>query len=128
MFKTGRGRGARLETMNTISAVVLDCESPDKLAAFYQKVLGGVVSGDADFASLDTGKMNLSFQRVEGYQPPPWPDGSKHAHLDLAVQDVQAAVKELEGLGATRPEHQPGGDGWVVLRDPEGHLFCVAQG
>ncbi|MBA2896177.1 VOC family protein [Nonomuraea soli] len=113
--------------MNTISALVIDCAAPDRLVTFYQKVLGGEVSSDPDFSSLNTGRMSLSFQRVDGYEPPAWPGGGKHAHLDLAVDDVQAAVDELVSLGASRPEHQPGGDGWVVLRDPEGHLFCVAQ-
>ncbi|WP_160330419.1 VOC family protein [Sphaerimonospora mesophila] len=27
-------------------------------------------------------------------------------------------------FGATKPQFQPG-DGWIVLADPEGHLFCV---
>jgi catechol 2,3-dioxygenase-like lactoylglutathione lyase family enzyme len=111
----------------TISAIVIDCAAPDRLVTFYQKVLGGQVSGDQDFSSLDTGQVSLSFQRVENHQPPAWPDEGKHAHLDLAVQDLQAAVQELQGLGASKPDHQPGGDGWVVLRDPEGHLFCIAQ-
>ena len=40
---------------------------------------------------------------------------------------METAVKELLDLGATRPDHQPG-DGWVVLADPEGHVFCVTTG
>jgi hypothetical protein len=31
-------------------------------------------------------------------------------------------------LGATKPDFQPGGGDWIVLQDPEGHLFCLAEG
>jgi hypothetical protein len=34
-------------------------------------------------------------------------------------------VAKFLDLGATKPDHQPGGDTWVVLIDPEGHPFCV---
>ncbi|MFI6317975.1 VOC family protein [Nonomuraea sp. NPDC050556] len=116
-------------TTFTISSVVIDCADPLALAAFYAKVVGGEVTGsDPDFATVGGGAVPLAFQRVDGYTAPRWPDDAKHAHLDLAVDDVDAAVKELEALGATRPEYQPGGGDWVVLTDPEGHPFCVAAG
>ncbi|MEV0587252.1 VOC family protein [Nonomuraea sp. NPDC050310] len=114
--------------MNKISAIVIDCASPTELAGFYQKVLGGEIGySDADFASLQGGPVTLSFQRVPGYSPPAWPgEAGKHAHLDLAVEDVERTVKELQELGATLPEHQPGDGNWTVVRDPEGHLFCLS--
>ncbi|USY17364.1 hypothetical protein NE857_18635 [Nocardiopsis exhalans] len=31
----------------------------------------------------------------------------------------------LLGLGAHKPEEQPGGDRWRVLVDPAGHPFCL---
>jgi glyoxalase superfamily protein len=47
-------------------------------------------------------------------------------HLDLETDDVEAEVRRLEGLGATRDDHQQerGVDFWV-LRDPWGNQFCV---
>ncbi|WP_084963534.1 VOC family protein [Thermoactinospora rubra] len=115
--------------MNRISGIVIDCANPAELATFYQKALGGDISGDdPGFATLSGGPVGLSFQRVPGYQPPAWPHGTKQVHLDLAVDNLDTAVKELLALGATRPAEQPGGDDWVVLRDPEGHLFCVMEG
>jgi predicted enzyme related to lactoylglutathione lyase len=47
-------------------------------------------------------------------------------HLDLEADDVEAEVARLEGLGATRWDHQQerGFDFWV-LRDPWGNEFCV---
>ena len=49
-------------------------------------------------------------------------------HLDLESDDVEAEVKRLEKLGATRWDHQQerGFDFWV-LRDPWGNEFCVLQ-
>lgn len=49
-------------------------------------------------------------------------------HLDLETDDVEAEVRRLEALGATRVDHQQerGFDFWV-LRDPWGNEFCVLQ-
>jgi hypothetical protein len=47
-------------------------------------------------------------------------------HLDLETDDIEAEVKRLEALGATRWDHQQerGFDFWV-LRDPWSNEFCV---
>ena len=49
-------------------------------------------------------------------------------HLDLETDDVEAEVRRLEALGATRYDHQRerGYDFWV-LRDPWHNEFCVLQ-
>jgi predicted enzyme related to lactoylglutathione lyase len=49
-------------------------------------------------------------------------------HLDLETDDVEAEVKRLEGLGATRWDHQEerGFEFWV-MRDPWSNEFCVLQ-
>jgi hypothetical protein len=49
-------------------------------------------------------------------------------HLDLESDDVEAEVRRLEALGATRYDHQQerGYDFWV-LRDPWHNEFCVLQ-
>jgi predicted enzyme related to lactoylglutathione lyase len=49
-------------------------------------------------------------------------------HLDLETDDVEAEVRRLEALGATRWDHQQerGYDFWV-MRDPWGNEFCVLQ-
>lgn len=46
------------------------------------------------------------------------------AHLDLGSDDVEAAVRRLVELGAVRGTT---GDGWVVLTDPVGMVFCVTE-
>ena len=49
-------------------------------------------------------------------------------HLDLETDDVEAEVKRLEALGATRWDHQTERrfDFWV-MRDPWANEFCVLQ-
>jgi hypothetical protein len=44
------------------------------------------------------------------------------AHLDLAVEDVDAFVRAAGALGATVAAPH---SGWAVLRSPGGQLFCV---
>ncbi len=57
-------------------------------------------------------------------------------HLDLAAEsrDLDAEVERLVGLGARRvewahypDEYGPGEPRYVVLADPEGNRFCVAE-
>ena len=116
-----------MSALAQLATVVIDCGTPGLLAEFYRTLTGWEVTySDADCVYLGGGPIQLGFQRVEGYQPPNWPSPAKQAHLDFKVTDVERAVKELVELGATRPEFQPGGDEWVVLADPEGHLFCLA--
>ncbi|WP_063043305.1 VOC family protein [Nocardia pseudovaccinii] len=52
----------------------------------------------------------------------------ERVHIDIETDDVEAEVRRLEALGATRWDHQQerGYDFWV-LRDPWGNEFCVLQ-
>ncbi|HEY6593128.1 MAG TPA: VOC family protein [Asanoa sp.] len=110
----------------SLSSIVIDTADPAALAAFYGGVTGWAVSyQDDDFAILGDGPVKLGFQRIEGYRPPGWPDPAKHAHLDLKVDDLETATKEVLALGAAKPDFQPGGNDWTVLTDPEGHPFCL---
>ncbi|WP_029138762.1 VOC family protein [Nakamurella lactea] len=111
-----------------LTTVILDCADPTALAEFYRKALGwNVIHADEDGAQLDNGgPIRLGLQRVAGYRGPTWPDPAKHAHFDLEVADPATAADELIALGASRPDFQPGNGDWLVLADPEGHLFCIA--
>ncbi|MEV7233178.1 VOC family protein [Streptomyces sp. NPDC051020] len=117
-----------MPVLEQLTTVVVDCADPVALAAFYQRVTGWELTySDKDFASLSAGGTGagLAFARVEGYQAPKWPEGSKHLHLDFTTSDPDRAVEELLALGATRPAFQPGDGQWVVLLDPHGHPFCL---
>lgn len=65
------------------------------------------------------------------YTPPVWPGMADApqmmAHLDIAVDDLDAAVDYACSLGATQADHQPQDDVRVML-DPAGHPFCLFPG
>jgi hypothetical protein len=71
---------------------------------------------------------------VEGdveYRPPVWPSRPDEPlmmmHLDVMVDDLDAAVGHALACGATVHEHQPQDDVRVCL-DPVGHPFCLWLG
>lgn len=114
---------------------MFDCSDPRPLAEFYRALLGGAVdrpdprwaTSDA-FATLhvDAGAV-YTFQRVEQFIPPQWPDSShpQQLHLDIEVVDLVAAGREVIAAGASllhADEH-----GWHVYADPAGHPFCLLR-
>ena len=115
-----------------LSATVLGAPDPRALAAFYSALLGWPIAyDDPDWAMVkpaDGGWRGLSFQREADHVPPGWPAGpddqQMQAHLDIAVDDLVAAVAYAVGLGAGVAEHQPQDDVRVMV-DPAGHPFCL---
>lgn len=110
---------------------VLECPDPPALAAFYVRLLGwqaGKLADDWSTVWPGTGVSYLGFQRSEGYVPPVWPprEGEQRMtmHLDVEVQDVEAAVAHAVAAGATVADFQPQQDVRVML-DPAGHPFCL---
>lgn len=113
-------------------AVVLDCPDAEGLARFYQGLVGGEVEvTEGGWVKLRDGKdVALDFQQVDGYQAPTWPEGERpqQFHVDVDVDDVEAAEPLVLALGATRHAVQPGeadGDTFRVYLDPAGHPFCL---
>lgn len=112
----------------TLAMITLDTDRVAPLAEFWSAVLGWPVAVSEDEYAMLTGPSHaLGIGLVEDHQRPAWPDsGAKQFHLDLAAEDVDAAVERCVALGATRPKDQPG-DTWTVLLDPAGHPFCVTS-
>jgi len=116
-----------------LRATVLGTPDPRRLADFYRELLGWVItSADADWVTLrsaDDG-AGLSFQLEPGHVPPAWPDADQgqqmQMHLDVAVDDLESAVARATELGAVAEAYQPQND-VRVLRDPDGHLFCLFE-
>jgi catechol 2,3-dioxygenase-like lactoylglutathione lyase family enzyme len=111
-----------------LHSVVLDTRDPHGLARFYSELLGWpVVRVDGDWVDIGDGQgRQLSFQHAPGHQPPRWPDPAfpQQAHLDITVQDIDAAEAKVLALGATAlPSGEPG---FRVYADPAGHPFCLA--
>jgi predicted enzyme related to lactoylglutathione lyase len=109
--------------------IQIDCADPERLAGFWSAVLGleiGASSGDPvhylDLVPARPGEPTVGFQRV--------PEGKvvkNRLHLDVVVDDVDAATAAALALGATRPAredvHEYGYNGRLLL-DPEGNELC----
>ncbi|MFS8204419.1 VOC family protein [Streptomyces sp. CWNU-52B] len=111
-----------------LGAVALDCPDPRALAAFYAGVLGGTVEGDGRWIDLRLPEGGtLAFQAAPGYVPPKWPspEASQQIHLDLTVEDLDAAEAAVLALGAKVLDAETGGESWRVYADPAGHPFCL---
>jgi catechol 2,3-dioxygenase-like lactoylglutathione lyase family enzyme len=115
----------------TLTATVLGCPDPRALARFYQQLLGWPLgTDDPEWATLRPGggSPGLSFQLETGHEPPAWPAGAgeqqMQLHLDIAVDDLAAAVATAVAAGAVEAEFQPQDDVRVML-DPAGHPFCL---
>lgn len=108
-------------------SIVLDCPDPTALATFYSAMLDWKVEARPDWVEIraDYGQC-IAFQQVEGYTAPAWPDQDlpQQMHLDVVVDDLDAAEEAVLGLGATKHAHQPGTTFRVFL-DPAGHPFCI---
>lgn len=107
-------------------SLIIDCPDPDALAAFYGAILGWQVERSTGWADIRTEGQCISFQQVHDYSPPAWPaqERPQQMHLDVIVDDLDAAETAVLQLGATRAEHQPGTSFRVYL-DPAGHPFCL---
>ena len=110
--------------------VQVDSTDPERLAEFWAAVLGTTVRGalgdPPQYVVLDgttADATRLAFQRVTDRAP-----GKNALHIDIHVDDVEAATAKVEALGATRA---PDGDvaehgiSWRVMHDPEGNAFCL---
>jgi len=106
--------------------VTLDRLDPVGVAAFWRSLLGGEVSeplpGWRRLAVPD--RPDLTFQPV----PEP-KTGKTRLHLDLEVDDLEAAAARVEELGGRRTgERHVYPEGTVeVLVDVEGTEFCVVE-
>ncbi|BBC33711.1 Glyoxalase family protein [Streptomyces graminofaciens] len=112
-----------------LDVVVLDCPDPVALAGFYAEVLGGEVSDQGDWVDLEVpgGGASLAFQEAPGFVPPEWPsaDHSQQFHLDLTVEDMDAAEKAVLALGARPLDTEDRKRSFRVYADPAGHPFCL---
>lgn len=114
-----------------LSTVVLDTPDPASLADFYRRLLGWPVQvAEDDWVKLEApgGGTALSFQKEPLFARPTWPsepgEQQMMLHLDIQVDDLDAAGAHAVAEGAELAEFQPQDDVRVYL-DPAGHPFCL---
>ena len=93
----------------------------DRTVRFWSKSLereAEVDADDPDYALLGeaTPGVELGVQAIG--------DNTPRIHLDIETDDIEAEVARLTSLGATVQERI---EGWVVMRDPVGTVFCVVK-
>jgi predicted enzyme related to lactoylglutathione lyase len=107
--------------------LVIDCPDPGALARFYGTMLDWKIDASTDRASVRAEYGHcISFHRVSGHTPPTWPtqERPQQMHLDVIVDDLDAAEAAVLDLGATKHPDQPG-TSFRVFLDPAGHPFCL---
>jgi catechol-2,3-dioxygenase len=107
-----------------LDTVVIDCPDPRALADFYCRLLAmHVVRDEGDRVTIrtDSDAPSLAFQKA----PDLLPDWPAQYHLDVRVDDVEAAERWVLAAGAKRLAD---GDGHSrVYADPVGHPFCLVR-
>jgi Glyoxalase-like domain len=107
-----------------LGGFIIDCRTGDLGAAagFWGDALGMAVrelSGSEGelYKRLDDVHhgLHIEVQKVEH---------PSRVHLDIETDDVEAEVRRLEQLGATRVEQV---QSWWVMQAPTGQRFCVVR-
>lgn len=111
-----------------LELVALDAPDPGQLARFYAELTGWkIVREEPDWITLrgDDGQ-ELAIQLAPDHVAPRWPgqEFPQQFHLDLQIEDHEAAARRAVSLGATRLADGPT---WITLADPAGHPFDLCQ-
>jgi hypothetical protein len=125
-----------------VTSVTIGAPAPRELATFYARMLGWPIAFEEParpgyppedgWAQMrpPAGQVGprLNFEYEAEYTRPVWPSepGRQHTtiHLDVAVEDLGAAVTWAVQAGATLAEYQPQEHVRVMI-DPAGHPFCL---
>jgi catechol 2,3-dioxygenase-like lactoylglutathione lyase family enzyme len=107
--------------------IVIDCPEPVALAEFYSELLGLRVtyqSHDWVVIAENDRSSGFAFQLAPDHQRPAWPDPSRpqQFHIDVMVDDPDAAAPQVIAIGGVRIPH-----GDHVYTDPAGHPFCLIR-
>jgi catechol 2,3-dioxygenase-like lactoylglutathione lyase family enzyme len=114
-----------------LTTVTVSAPEPAELARFYQRLLSWeLIVSEPDWVVLadPAGGTRLAFQPETFYVRPVWPAGPDDQqmmmHLEIQVEDLDAAQQRAVDLGATVADFQPQQEVRVCL-DPAGHPFCL---
>jgi catechol-2,3-dioxygenase len=111
-----------------LELVAFDAPDIDKLASFYAELAGWEISRKvSNWITLRAGDgQEIAFQLASDHIAPQWPgqERPQQFHLDLLVDNREAAAERAIGLGATRLADGPT---WTTLADPAGHPFDLCQ-
>ncbi|MBE1604129.1 VOC family protein [Actinopolymorpha pittospori] len=113
---------------NRWSGVTIDCVDPRRVALFWSELLGRE-EGHSEPGWVYLGDRSDVLPRLV-FQPVSEPkQGKTRIHLDVSVEDIAAGMEEVVSLGGsfTGERHDYEAGVVVVMADPEGNEFCLAQ-
>lgn len=117
-----------------ITGITLNSPNPSALARFYEQLLGWPITSDEPgwvVIRNPEGGVGINVQEESTYERPVWPakPGAQQMqmHLEIMVDDLDAASDHAQACGATLAEFQPQETVRVHL-DPDGHPFCLYLG
>jgi predicted enzyme related to lactoylglutathione lyase len=113
---------------NVWNGVTIDCLDPERAARFWSALLGRE-RGPSQEGWVYLGRRGDAQPRLV-FQPVPEPNpGKVRIHLDVAVDDIDRGMAQVIDLGGrfTGERHDYDEGVVVVMADPEGHEFCLAQ-
>jgi predicted enzyme related to lactoylglutathione lyase len=106
--------------------IVIDVADLDRSAHFWSEVLGLKVAhrwGQYLGFEKQAGGLIVCLQKVAEKKT-----SKNRVHLDVAVEDVNAASARVEALGGTKlQEIEESGIRWMVMADPDGNEFCLIR-
>jgi catechol 2,3-dioxygenase-like lactoylglutathione lyase family enzyme len=111
--------------------VVFDAVDLETESEFWAGVLGGEIDRDDSWHMVIVdGEPRVGVQHAPDHVPPDWPHAEppQQVHLDLWVEDFEAAHEQVMRLGARVLQPARGaiqGDDFQVYADPAGHPFCL---
>jgi predicted enzyme related to lactoylglutathione lyase len=126
--------GCADEPARSGGGVAIDAPDARSLAEFYARLLGWTIAREEPgytVVAAPAGSAYLGIASASGYVRPVWPPEAGHQqmmmHLDVEVDELDAAVAEAIALGASVAGYQPQ-EQVRVLPDPAGHPFCLYIG
>ena len=116
-----RDMGAVLREIN------IDCNEPDKVAAFWADVFGWKVQDNGEVLWMSASGEPFPDLLLIFVKVPEKKSVKNRIHLDVSPVgcDRDDEVARLIALGAQPVDVGQGEQPWVVLADPEGNEFCV---
>jgi hypothetical protein len=107
-----------------LAGFIIDCQTDDLggAADFWSGALGMPVrelpaAEAALYKRLEDSSHGLNIEVQKVTHP-------SRVHLDIETDDIEAEVRRLEKLGATRVQAI---HGWWVMQAPTGQRFCVVR-
>jgi predicted enzyme related to lactoylglutathione lyase len=108
--------------------VTVDCLDVERVATFWSTLLGKE-RGPSEPGWVYLGHLGDREPRLVFQPVPEAKSGKVRLHLDVGVTDINQGIAQVLDLGGsvTGERHEYPDGVVVVMKDPEGHEFCLVE-